>query len=41
MEKQNTNKRQYTYPKLKKIGNIRAITLKTGSASDSSLPRVV
>ena len=36
-----TQKKQYQSPTLKKIGNVNQITLKTGSTSDSSMPRVV
>jgi hypothetical protein len=41
MKKQNINKRQYTTPILTKVGSLKKITLKTGSNTDSSMPRVV
>jgi hypothetical protein len=37
----NGSKKAYQTPQLKKVGELKKITLKTGSASDSSLPRVV
>lgn len=38
---QATLKREYSLPKLKKVGSLSNITLKTGSTSDSTLPRVI
>jgi hypothetical protein len=36
-----TTKKAYQTPVLKKVGTLKSITLKTGSSSDSTLPRVV
>jgi hypothetical protein len=36
-----TTKKTYQTPVLKKVGTLKSITLKTGSNSDSSMPRVV
>jgi hypothetical protein len=36
-----TIKKTYQTPVLKKVGTLKSITLKTGSTTDSSMPRVV